>query len=115
MANDFVFKDVPAFGKRVHRLGLATTYGIDEKGIRASFERGMNYVFWNQVTARKLTKVLKGLPAAERDKLVIATGPTLGFFGGSVRRGAEAIMKKLKTDHLDVFQLMWLGTTSAWT
>jgi aryl-alcohol dehydrogenase-like predicted oxidoreductase len=32
-----------------------------------------------------------------------------------VRRGCEALLKMLGTDHLDVFQLFWLNTMSAWT
>jgi aryl-alcohol dehydrogenase-like predicted oxidoreductase len=32
-----------------------------------------------------------------------------------VRRSAERQLKKLNTDYLDVFQLMWLGVGSAWT
>jgi aryl-alcohol dehydrogenase-like predicted oxidoreductase len=32
-----------------------------------------------------------------------------------VRRSAERALKHLGTDYLDVFQLGWLGVTSAWT
>jgi aryl-alcohol dehydrogenase-like predicted oxidoreductase len=39
----------------------------------------------------------------------------VGFLASGVRRGAEAILKKLGTDYLDVLQLGWLGVASAWT
>ncbi len=113
-AQDFTHRHVPAFGKRVHRLGLAANYGIDEAGMRAAFERGLNYVFWTP-TARKLTRVLRESLKQDRERFVVAAGPTLGWFPGQVRRGCERALKVLGTDYLDLFQLYWLGTTSAWT
>src|SRR4051794_39771876 len=101
-------------GKPVHPLGLAASFGIDEAGIREAFERGVNYVFWNP-TARKMTKVLRALTPRERERLVISTGPTLGFTRGSVRRRAERVLQVLGTDSIDVFQLYWLGRTSMWS
>lgn len=109
----FLQTELKAVGKKVHRLGLAANYGIEEEAIKSAFERGINYVF---VTARgKMSRPLKEALAKDRDKLVVACGPTVGYFGGSVRRGAERLLKKLGTDYLDVFQLMWLGVGSAWT
>jgi aryl-alcohol dehydrogenase-like predicted oxidoreductase len=100
-------------GKRVFRLGLAANYGIEEAGIRSAFERGINYVY---LTPRgKMAKPLRDAIARDRDKLVIAAGPTVGYLGGSVRRTAERLLNKLGTDYIDVFQLMWLGVGSAWT
>lgn len=113
-ATSFLERDVPAFGKRVHRLGLATSHGLDERGIHAALERGLNYVFWNP-TASKLTRVLQDVVRKDRERLVIATGPTLGFFRGSVRKRAEHALKVLGTDYLDVMQLYWLGKMSAFT
>ena len=112
MSDHFLHRTV--IGKRVHRLGLAASYGIDEDGIREALARGVNYVFWNP-TARKLTRVLRSLSPTERDQLVIATGPTLGFLPGSARRRVEKVLKLLDTDHLDVLQLYWLGRMSAFT
>jgi aryl-alcohol dehydrogenase-like predicted oxidoreductase len=97
----------------VFRLGLAANYGIEESGIRSALDRGMNYLY---LTARgKLDRPLKEAIARDRDKLVIAAGPLVGYFGGSIRRTAERQLKKLGLDYIDVFQLMWLGVGSAWT
>jgi aryl-alcohol dehydrogenase-like predicted oxidoreductase len=101
-------------GKQVHRLGLATKFGIEETGIREALDRGLRYIFWSPFSGR-LTRVLRTLTPRERDGLVIATGPTLGFTRGSLRRRAERVLKLLKLDSIDVFQLYWLGRTSAWT
>ncbi len=95
------------------RLGLAANYGIDEAGVRAALDRGMNYIYF---TSRgPLARPLRDALRRDRDKLVVAAGPLVGYFGGSVRRGAERKLKKLGVDYLDIFQLMWLGVGSAWT
>jgi aryl-alcohol dehydrogenase-like predicted oxidoreductase len=111
--DDFRYRQLRGIDKRVFRLGLAANFGIEEAGIRSAFERGINYVY---LTPRgKMAKPLKDAIARDRDKLVIAAGPTVGFFGGSIRRSTERTLKKLGTEYLDVLQLMWLGVGSAFT
>lgn len=114
-AQDFTHRDFAAVGKRVHRLGLAGNYGIDEAGMRRAFERGINYVFWTALRSGGLTRVLREVLRQDRERYVVATGTTFGYFAGQVRRSAERALKVLGTDYLDIFQLNWLGTTSAWT
>ena len=104
-----------AVNKPVHRLGLACNYGVDADGAAAAFERGVNYVFWTPFKTGKMTPVLKAALKKDREKMVVATGPTLGFFGGGIRSGCEKMLKLLDTDYLDVLQIFWLGTTSALT
>jgi len=111
---DFLHRDISAFQKRVHRMGIALNYGIDEAGLRAALDRGLNYIFWTP-RARKLTQAVREALKRDRERYVVATGPMMGFFGGSVRRGAERALKVLGTDYLDLYQLFWLGKTSAWT
>jgi aryl-alcohol dehydrogenase-like predicted oxidoreductase len=109
---DFTHRDLRVIGKRAFRLGLAANYGIEEAGVRSAFERGINYVFF---TPRgKMAGPLRDALARDRDRLIVAAGPTIGWFGGSVRRSAERTLKKLRTDYLDVFQLNWLGVGAAW-
>jgi aryl-alcohol dehydrogenase-like predicted oxidoreductase len=112
--NDFVHRHVESLNRPVHRLGLAANYGIDERGIRSAFDRGINYMFFT-FRSGKMLAPLKDAIRAQRERYVIATLPLLGYFGGSVRRGAESALKKLGTDYLDVYQLGWLGVTSAFT
>jgi aryl-alcohol dehydrogenase-like predicted oxidoreductase len=112
---DFLHREVAALGgRRVFRLGLAANYGIKEAGIRAAMDRGVNYFFYT-FRSGELGTPLRDAIKANREGVVVATLPTLGFFGGSVRRGAERALKRLGTDYLDIFQLGWLGVTSAWT
>ena len=104
---EFLHRQLSAVGKRVFRLGLAANYGIDEAGVRAAFDRGVNYVFF---TPRgTMARPLRDALARDRDQLVVSAGTTIGWLGGSVRRSAERTMKKLGVSHLDVFQLSWLG------
>jgi aryl-alcohol dehydrogenase-like predicted oxidoreductase len=108
----FLSRTPPRLQKRVFRLGLATSHGLDEAGIRRALDGEINYVFWNP-TARKLTRALRDAVKRDRDRFVIATGATLGFFPGSLRRRAERALRVLGTDYLDVFQLYWLGVMSS--
>jgi aryl-alcohol dehydrogenase-like predicted oxidoreductase len=114
-SNDFTHRHVPRLGREVHRLGLALNYGIDEKGVELGLERGMNYLFWTAMRTGHLVPTLRRALARGREKLVVATGPSIGYFAGGVRRAAEARLRDLGTDYIDVFQLFWLGVGSAWT
>jgi aryl-alcohol dehydrogenase-like predicted oxidoreductase len=108
----FLHREIPALRKRVHRLGLAASFGIDEAGIREALDAGLNYVFYTRgVLERPVREALR----RDRERLVIATGPVLGWFRGSIRRAAEKRLRALGTDYLDVFQLYWLSRMSAWT
>lgn len=111
--SDFLHRQVPALGRRVHRVGVSASFGLDERGIEAAFERGLEYVFWNP-TAASLTNVLGRLKPAQRERLVIATGPSFGYLASSVRRRVERALKILRSDYIDVLQLYWLGRMSAY-
>lgn len=109
-SQDFLHRDLPKVGKRVHRLGLATDRGIDDEGIRAAIEQGVNYLFW---TRNNMLPALRDAVRRDREKIVIATGPVIGHFQFTIRRAAEKALRTLGTDYLDVFQLFWAGTMSA--
>ncbi|MDQ3333558.1 MAG: aldo/keto reductase [Myxococcota bacterium] len=110
---DFTHRELRVIGKRVYRLGLAGNYGIDEAGVRAAIDRGINYLY---LTPRgSMAAPLREALTRTRDQIVVATGPLVGWFGGSVRRSAERNLKKLGTDYLDIFQLPWLGVGSRWS
>ena len=114
MSDDFLYRDVSPFGRRVFRLGLATNYGIVGEDLEWALEEGVNYIFWPP-NARRITPSLKAIIKRDREALVLATGPTIGYFGGSIQRACDRLLKTLGTDYIDVFQLYWLGRTSIWT
>ena len=113
MPGDFLDRDVPALKKRVFRLGLSGSFGLDEAGAREALER-IQYVFWTP-RMKGLTAALRDALRRDRERYVVATGPLLGYFPGQVRKAAEARLRALGTDHLDVFQLYWLSKMSAFT
>jgi aryl-alcohol dehydrogenase-like predicted oxidoreductase len=112
--DDFIHRQVPALGKRVHRLGLAATHGIGEADLAEALAGEQNYVFWTP-TSRRLTAPLREALRRGRERYVVATGPTFGWFRGPIRRRAERALRLLGTDYLYVFQLYWLGVSSALT
>jgi len=114
MSDEFLRRPVPALKKGVFRLGLAVTHGIDDAGIREALAGEMNYVFWNP-TARKLVAPLRDALRRDRERYLVATGPTFGWFRGPIRSRVESVLKLLGTDYLDVLQLYWLGKMSALT
>ncbi len=106
---------LPGIGKAVYPLGLAPNFGIDQKGIEEALER-MSYVFWTP-SPGKMAKAAEPLKAAlkrDRDRYVVASGPTVSLTAGNIRRTVERVLKKLDTDYVDLFQMHWLGVTSAW-
>jgi aryl-alcohol dehydrogenase-like predicted oxidoreductase len=112
--SDFLHREVRALGRTVHRLGLSGAAGLDETSAAAALEHGLDYVFWSPRYAG-LTAALKPRLARDRARYVVAAGPVLAYFGGSVRRGIESALRALGTDYLDVGHLYWLGKMSAFT
>ena len=101
-------------GKRIFRLGLAANYGIDEDGVRAAMDRGVNLFLWT-TRSGSLKSPLRDALKQRRDEVAVVGFASIGWFGWGVRRGAESLLKSLGTDYLDVLQLGWLGVGSAWT
>ena len=114
MNDDFLYRDVPALGRRVFRLGLATNYGIEGRDLEWALDKGVNYILWTP-NARRVTTSLKTALNRDRESIILASGPTTGYFGGSIKRACDRLLKTLGTEYLDVFQLFWLGRTSIWT
>ena len=113
MNDDFLYRDVPTLGRRVFRLGLATNYGIEGVDLEWALEQGVNYIFYTP-NARRVTSSLKAALNRDRKSFILASGPTTGYFGGSIKRACDRLLKTLGTEYLDVFQIFWLGRTSAW-
>jgi predicted aldo/keto reductase-like oxidoreductase len=113
--NDWLHRSPHAFaGKRLFRLGLAANYGVDEDGVRAAMDRGVNLFLWTR-RAPGLRTPLRAALQQRRDAVAVVGYVTIGWFGWGVRRGAEALLRELGTDYVDVLLLGWLGVGSAWT
>jgi len=108
---EFLHREFPAIRKRVLRLGLSATFGLNEAGVREALER-MQYIF---LTQRMPWEAVRGALARDRERYAIVAGPPLGYFPGACRRAVERVLKRLHTDYLDVLQLYWLGKMSAFS
>ena len=113
MSPDLLHRDVPALRKRVHRVGLSGSFGLDESGAREALER-LQYVFWSS-RMKGLTPALRDALRRDRERYVVSAGPMLGYFPGAVRKATEKALRTLGTDYLDVLQLYWLSKMSAFT
>jgi aryl-alcohol dehydrogenase-like predicted oxidoreductase len=110
---DFLRSHIPALGKDVFRLGLAGNFGLDEASVEEALSGPSNYLFWTP-RMRSVTQPLRRALARDRDRYVVATGPTTAFWGGNLRRFTENALRTLNTDHLDILQMHWVGVTSSW-
>jgi hypothetical protein len=46
MNDDFLYRHVPALGRRAFRLGLAANSGVEGVNLEWAFEQGVDYIFW---------------------------------------------------------------------
>ena len=112
--SDWLHATPAAFhGKRLLRLGLAANFGIDEDGVRAAMDRGVNLFLWT-MRAGGLRNPLKEALRHRRDEVAVVGYATIGWFRWGVRRGAEALLKELGVDRLDVLLLGWVGVGAAY-
>jgi len=65
--DDFLYKEIPALGRRVFRLGLATNYGVAAGDVEWALDQGVNYFFWTS----KATKVVPALKKLGTDYIDI--------------------------------------------
>jgi aryl-alcohol dehydrogenase-like predicted oxidoreductase len=112
--SDFLHRPLPHLQKPVHRLGLACNYGIQPADFEHALDRGINYIFWTAFRTSAIRPPLIQALKRDRERYVVATG-TGAYFGWNVRRAVESVLKELQVEYIDVFQLYWLGITSAWT
>jgi aryl-alcohol dehydrogenase-like predicted oxidoreductase len=109
MPNPFVHREI--LGKQMHRYGISASYGLDEGGVREAIALGANYIFWSP--AKKfLRAIVKDTVMKDRERFLLATGPILGYFAGSVRRAVEKALRASGSEYLDVVQVFWAGRMS---
>jgi aryl-alcohol dehydrogenase-like predicted oxidoreductase len=104
---------LPVVQKKVFRMGVAGSYGIDSAGIGWAAERGVNYWVWGRGFG-KVTEGIREVIRYNRENHVVGM-LGWGYFGWQVRRSVEQALRRLATDYLDVFKLGWLGRTSIYS
>jgi len=90
----------------VGRLGLAASYGADERCVRLAFERGVNYLYWGSRRSDSFGAGLRGLkPHRDEFVLVIQSYTRVAaLLPWSLTRA----LRSLSMDYADVLLLgMW--------
>jgi aryl-alcohol dehydrogenase-like predicted oxidoreductase len=93
-------------GWKVGRLGLASSYGADERCVQMAFERGVNYLYWGSMRTAKFGEGLRSLRSRRDDfRLVIQSYSRIATL---VPWSLERALKALGMDHADILLLgMW--------
>jgi aryl-alcohol dehydrogenase-like predicted oxidoreductase len=99
-----------ASGLSVSRLGLSATYRPGERTVRRALDEGVNYLFAFGVDTQ-MNRVIRGLTADQREKVVIATG---GYnwlvWHPPLKTSLEHALRRLRTDYIDVFHYLGILT-----
>src|SRR5438128_1694050 len=97
-------------GRVVGPLGLASSYGVGERGVEVAFERGVRYFYWGSMRWSKFGRGLATVCRKARDETVVVIQsytPLAMLLGPSVRRA----LRRIGTDHADVLLLGWWNRT----
>jgi predicted aldo/keto reductase-like oxidoreductase len=115
LVNDsFQHTTLPVLGNRVHRVGLACNFGIDDKGVETALEeRGLGLVFWTP--RQKGAEPIKRAMKRNRDGVVLLSGPTTAHWGGNLTRYVDKLLKRFEIETLDVLMAFWVGVASTLT
>ncbi len=111
--SEFAHSMLPVVKKKVFRMGVAGSYGIDSADIKWAAEHGVNYWVWGRGFG-KVTNGIRDVIKNDRENHVV-TMLGWGYLGWQVKRSVENALRQLGTDYLDVFKLGWLGRTSIYS
>src|SRR5579885_3556821 len=90
----------------VFRLGLAATYRPGERTVRSALDHGVNYLFGFAIDTN-ITRVVRGMNADRREKVILATGGYNWIFGhSSLKKSLESALRRYRTDYIDVFHFL---------
>jgi len=114
MNESFHYTTLPVLGNRVHRLGLACNFGIDDQGVESALaDRGLGLVFWTP--RQKGGAALKRAMQRNRDGVVLLSGPTTAHWRGNLTRYVDKLLKRFEIEYLDVLMAFWVGVASSLT
>jgi len=106
MEQTFTRATLGSTGIRVHRLGLSASYRPGVRCVHRALDAGVNFFFGYGLDTQ-LLRVLRELPASERERYVVATGAyNLGVTHTDLRKTLESRLRQLRTDYIDVFMLL---------
>jgi aryl-alcohol dehydrogenase-like predicted oxidoreductase len=92
-------------GLEVSPLGVAGGYGVDDRALLASFDRGVNYWYHGSFRRPGMTVAVRQLVASGRRDGLVLVLQSYSRFGWLLERTFKAGLRKLNTDHADVLLL----------
>lgn len=93
-------------GLDVHRLGLASSYGVPAAAVEKAFDRGVNYLYWGSMRRGSFAVALRNL-APRRERLTLVLQSYVPFAYG-IAWSVERALLSLKYDYADVLLLgLW--------
>lgn len=98
-------------GLRVAPLLLSGAFGLPARAYAEACEAGVNGFFW-EPGYRELTRFLT--ERRRRPQLVIVSGTFHGDAAG-IERDVDTALRRLRTDHIDVFLLFWARSAARLT
>lgn len=110
----FAARRLPVIDRTVYPLGLAPNYGLSTAEVREALDGPMNYVFWTPKMRKATPAIIEALQR-DRERYVLATGPTTAWWASNLNRFVNQTLKRLNIEQIDVLQMFWLGVTSRWS
>jgi len=93
-------------GRSVCRLGLACSYGADDRCVAMAFERGVNYFYWGALRRAGFATGLRRLKQARERTLIVVQ--SYSRLAGLLPWSLERALRKLEMDYADVLLLgLW--------
>jgi len=106
MSAEFLQGILGRTGLPVCRLGFSAGYRPGERAVRRALDEGLNYVFCFGFDTQSI-RVLRGLNADQREKVVIAAGAyNYIWWAQDLKRALEKRLRQLRTDYIDVFHFL---------
>src|SRR5579885_776798 len=92
--------------REVCRLGISASYGVPASGVRAAFDRGVNYLYWGTIRRDAFAQALRELkPKRDRMFLLVQSYSRLASL---IPPSLERALGRLGYDYADALLLgMW--------
>ena len=114
MSEKFIPRTLGKTGFTVGPLGVASSFGVDAKGIEEAFERGVNYFYWGWARRSGMRDGLRNILKRHREKVFI-TIPSLVPTKPFIRYSVDRALKALQTDYIDGLHFFLMKNRRLWS
>lgn len=86
------------------RIGIGSSYGIDETALREAFEQGVNLFYFGTVRTQQMAQAIRSLGPSHREQMVVAV-QSYTHWGGYLPRSVDKALRALGLDYADLLIL----------